>query len=151
MSRARVPEELLERVRKFKRENPQFTKIDVAKKFGVSLTIVEKFTLPSLDGLTVKEIYAFRREQSLKDVCKDCGTRIANKKGVKGEGKCISCNAKDFALRTYNSRKMKKVKILPLEKCDDSPVEYHHWMLDRFNQGVCKYCDNKKDFHQDDE
>lgn len=139
----KTTKKLIDAIQLYRIKNPKEPKISIARKFNVSINTIIEYTNPFMRGenKTIEDIRKEIRDRQYKRIC-ECGTKISVRSNL-----CSKCYHKKKNKSFTGVFKFKKTQGI-IEKCIEAPQNnsYHHFMVDRFNKGKCKYCDKKVDY-----
>lgn len=142
-----VSDELLEEIQQFRKENMSTPCIEIARIFKVSNTTISSYTNHILRGeeKSIEDIRDSLRKKYYTKKCIVCDTPITIR-----ALRCMSCTkrrrASGLSTPVASSRFIKKK--ITLDICSNAPEKnpYHHFILDVYNIGVCKNCNQRNDY-----
>ena len=124
---------------------PNLTNITLAKRFNVSETTVNNYTIHLRQGekKSLSEIRDWVKSKFRDKRCDNCSNSISRS----SRGLCKNCYLQRNNPEIRSTFDTNTHTVLNMvETCSSSPTLNHHWMLDNLNRGICKYCKRKKAF-----
>lgn len=140
LPRTRVDDKTLKAIIAAKTRNPKTPNRTLAKKYKVSETTVSNFTVHLKRGepKTLDQLRIYVSTRYLKNECVSCSKII--KRG--NDGLCRQCHTDKNRVRS--GLVVSKIRV---ESCDESPSRYHHWIIDVYSRGKCKYCTKEQQYY----